>query len=113
MHEMAIAQGVLDIAFGEMEKRAAVSVRKIKLTIGEFSGVVKDALEFAFDVLKPDTPASGAVIEIEVVPMTAECATCGPVDCRLNDLNLLCPECGTVVTINSGREMRVEYLDLD
>lgn len=113
MHEMAIAQSVLDIAFGEMEKRAAVSVRKIKLTIGEFSGVVKDALEFAFDVLKSDTPASRAEIEIEVIPLTAECGTCGPVVCRLNDLNLLCPACETIVTISGGREMRVDYLDLD
>jgi hydrogenase nickel incorporation protein HypA/HybF len=113
MHEMAIAQSVLDIAFGEMEKRAARRVQKIKITIGEFSGVVKDALEFAFDVLKPDTPASLAEIEIEVVPLTAECGTCGPVACRLNDLNLLCSGCGETMTINSGREMRVEYLDLD
>jgi hydrogenase nickel incorporation protein HypA/HybF len=113
MHEMAIAQSVLDIAFGEMEKRAASRVHKIKITIGEFSGVVKDALEFAFDVLKSDTPASRAEIEIEVIPLTAECETCGPVECRLNDLNLLCPTCGTIVTIEGGREMRVEYLDLD
>ena len=113
MHEMSIAQSVLDIAFGEMEKCAARRVQKIKITIGEFSGVVKDALEFAFEVLTPDTPASGAEVEIEVMPMTAECATCGPVPCRLNDLNLICPTCGDPVAIIGGREMRVEYLDLD
>jgi hydrogenase nickel incorporation protein HypA/HybF len=113
MHEMSIAQSVLDIAFGEMEKRAAGRVQKIKITIGEFSGVVKDALEFAFEVLTPDTPASKAEIEIEVVPLTAVCETCGPVACRLNDLNLACPTCKATLTISGGREMRVEYLDLD
>jgi hydrogenase nickel incorporation protein HypA/HybF len=113
MHEMSIAQSVLDIAFGEMEKRAAVRLRKIKISIGEFSGVVKEALEFAFDVLTPDTPASGAEVEIEVVPMTGECALCGPVVCRLNDLNLMCPTCGATITISSGREMRVDYLEID
>ena len=113
MHEMSIAQSVLDIAFGEMEKRAASRVQKIKLSIGEFSGVVKDALEFAFEVLTPQTPASGAVIEIDLVPLAAECPRCGPIACRLNDLNLLCPTCDATVLIRSGREMRVEYLDLD
>ena len=113
MHEMAIAQSVLDIAFGEMEKRAARRVQKIKITIGEFSGVVKEALEFAFDVLTPDTAASGAEVEIEVVPLTADCAQCGPVRCRLNDLNLICPTCGSTLRISGGREMRVEYLDID
>jgi hydrogenase nickel incorporation protein HypA/HybF len=110
---MSIAQSVLDIAFGEMEKRAASRVQKVKISIGEFSGVVKDALEFAFEVLTPETPASGAMFEIEVIPLTAECAACGPVECRLNDLNLLCPACGSAVRVNSGREMRVDYLDLD
>lgn len=113
MHEMAIAQSVLDIAVGEMERRAACRVQKIKISIGEFSGVVKDALEFAFEVLTPHTPASGAAIEIVVVPLVAGCATCGPVACSLNDLNLLCPTCGEVVVISGGREMRVDYLDLE
>ena len=113
MHEMAIAQSVVDIAFSEMEKRAAGRLTKIKISIGDFSGVVKEALEFAFDVLKPDTPASEAEVEIEVVPMTGECFLCGPVACRLNDLNLSCPTCGATINISSGREMRVDYLDID
>lgn len=113
MHEISIAQSVLDIAFGEMERRAAHRVQTIKISIGEFSGVVKDALEFAFEVLTPETPASGATIEIDVVPLTANCATCGPIACDLKDLNLFCPTCGENVVISGGRAMRVEYLDLD
>ena len=113
MHEMSIAQSVLDIAFGEMEKHAAGRLRKIKISIGEFSGVVKEALEFAFDVLKTDTLASEAEVEIEVIPMTGQCALCGPVACRLSDLNLICPTCGATIAISGGRGMRVEYLDID
>ena len=112
MHEMAIAQSVLDIAFGEMEKNASAGIRKIKISIGEFSGVVKDALEFAFDVLKTGTPAAKAEVEIEVLPMSAECSECGRVECRLNDLNLICPTCGRILFITSGRDMKVDYLDL-
>ena len=113
MHEMSIAQSVLDIAVGEMEKNASASIRKIKISIGEFSGVVKEALEFAFDVLKPETPAAEASIEIEVVPMTAKCMECGEFECKISDLNLFCPACGSVAFINNGREMKVDYLDLE
>ena len=113
MHEIAIANSVLDIAFGEMNKRSAHRVQRIKISLGEFSGVVKDSLEFAFEVLTPKTPASGAVIDIDIVPLAAECWTCGPMACSLNDLNLLCSKCGGVLTVSSGREMRVEYVDLD
>ena len=110
---MSVANSVLDIALGEMEQRAASNIRKIKISIGEFSGVVKEALEFAFEVLTPNTAASGAEIEIEVLPLTAECAICGPAVCRLNDLNLTCPGCGGTVRLTGGREMRVEYLDVE
>ena len=113
MHELAIAESVLDIAFGEMDRRAATRLNKVKLTIGELSGVVREALEFAFSVLKPDTRAADAEFEIEVVPLTAECSNCGPARCLLCDLDLICPTCGGVLQITGGRDMKVEYLDID
>ena len=113
MHEMAIAQSVLDIAFGEAHKHASKSIKKIKINIGEFSGVVREALEFAFDVLKPDTLAENAEIEIEVVKLSVECDSCGAIECSIRDINLICPNCKKTLRINAGREMKVEYLDLE
>lgn len=113
MHEISIAQSVLDIAFRESETRAATHIRRIKLSIGEFSGVVKEALEFAFEVLQVNTLAADAAVEIEVIPMTATCSKCGPTECRLNDLNLLCPTCGGTLIVRTGREMQIDYLDID
>jgi hydrogenase nickel incorporation protein HypA/HybF len=113
MHEMAIAHSVFQIAFAETEKHASGKIRKIKLSIGEFSGVVKDALDFAFEALKPGTAAEEAEIEIEVVKLKALCSLCGEVECRLNDLKLTCINCGNVLQITAGREMRVDYIDID
>lgn len=113
MHEMAIAESVLGIAFGEMDRHAAKRLNKIKISIGEFSGVVKEALEFALNVITPNTRAAGSLIEIEVVPLKATCPACGPVPSKLSDLNLICPTCRSVVTMTSGREMTVDYLDFD
>lgn len=113
MHEMAIAQSVFDIAFGEANKHAAAKIRKIKLSVGEFSGVVKDALVFAFEVLKRDTPAADAEIEIEVVKLRAVCEKCGETECKLNDLKFTCSKCGRQLTITAGREIKVDYIDLD
>ena len=113
MHELAIAESVLEIAFGEMESRAATRLYKVKLSIGEFSGVVKEALEFAFRALAPGTRAANAEFEIEVVPLKAECSNCGPARCLLCDLDLICPSCGGVMEITGGRDLKVDYLDLD
>jgi hydrogenase nickel incorporation protein HypA/HybF len=113
MHEAAIIQGVIDIAESEARKHGASSIRKIKLKIGEFRGVVKEALEFSFAALSRETLAAEAELEVETVRLRVECAGCGPVDCPLNDFNLLCPRCGDLLTIVAGREMQVEYIDLD
>ena len=113
MHEMAIAQSVFDIAFSEAEKHAAGKIRKIKLSIGEFSGVVKDALDFAFSVLKAGTPAEEAEIEIEIVKLRAVCDNCGEVEWKLNDLKFTCSDCGRQLQITAGREMKVDYIDID
>lgn len=112
MHEMSIAQSVFEIAFGEAEKHDGGRIRKIKLSIGEFSGVVKDALDFAFEVLKPGTPASEAEIEIEVVKLKAVCEECGEVECKLSDLRFKC-SCGLHLQVAAGREMKVDYIDID
>lgn len=113
MHEMSIAQSVLDIAFGEMDKNAAKRLKKIKISIGEFSGVVKEALDFAFNVLARGTRAEDAEIEVEVVALRSECPVCGQVACKLTDLNLQCPTCGETVRITAGRDMKVDYLDIE
>lgn len=113
MHEMAIAQSVFEIAFGEARKHASGKIRKIKITIGEFSGVVKDALDFAFEVIKPGTPAADAEIEIEVVKLAAICKECGETDCSIGDLRLSCSDCGRALQITAGREMKVDYIDID
>lgn len=44
MHEAAIVQSVIDIAENEARKHGAPGIRKIKLKVGEFRSVVKEAL---------------------------------------------------------------------
>lgn len=113
MHEMAIVQSVLDIAFSEAEKHSARKINKIKLRIGELSGVVRDSIEFAFEVLRQGTPAEEALLEIEPVPLKVVCRECGPAETKAGDLTLICGTCGNGLEIVSGREMKVEYIDLE
>lgn len=113
MHEMAIAQSAFEIVFREAEKHAGARIRKIKLSIGEFSGVVKDALDFAFEVLKTGTAAADAEIEIEVIRLSVECSKCGSVNCTISDLKLICERCERPLEIRAGREMKIDYIDLD
>jgi hydrogenase nickel incorporation protein HypA/HybF len=67
MQEAAIAQSVIEIPEGVARQRGLGKVRKIKLRIGEFRGVVGDALEFSFQVLKKGTLAECAELEVETL----------------------------------------------
>lgn len=113
MHEMALAGSILEIGEMEARKRGATVISKIKLRLGEFAGVVREALEFAFDVLKPGTLAEKAEFEIENVPLRTLCPQCGEASGAKQDFCLLCPQCETPVEILAGREMQVEYIDLE
>jgi hydrogenase nickel incorporation protein HypA/HybF len=60
-------QTALELACDEAQRAGAVGVRRVVLRVGAASGVVLDALRFAFDALSPGTLADGAALEIEEV----------------------------------------------
>ena len=111
MHELAIMQSVLEIVSNEAEKHGASQANKIKLRIGSFTGIVKEALEFSFMAIKPGTVAEQAALEIEEVPLRKHCRGCEQVFQTPNDFTFLCPVCQQPLEILSGREMQVEYID--
>ena len=113
MHEMAIAQGILDIALNAAAGHGAAKVTGIKVLAGELTGVVPEALEFGFGALAEGTPAAGACLTIKVVPLTGRCRECGYKD-RLNRYRFVCGKCGSfAVEIVSGRELTVESVEVE
>ena len=114
MHELALAQSILEICEEEARKQQAGAIQKIKLRLGDFSGVVREALEFSFDALKAETLAAGAGLEIERVPLEVRCPRCGQVSSPpASDLCFVCTDCGSPVEITSGRELQVEYIEVE
>lgn len=113
MHEMAIAEGVLDIALDYAKKENASHIAEIGLKIGEMSGVVTDSLLFSFDMIAKGTMAEGAKITVHSVPLVGRCTKCGK-EFPIEHYDFWCPECenGVLETI-SGREMQVEYLEVE
>lgn len=113
MHELAIAQSIIDTAQREAERHSARVVTKIKLRLGEFTGVDRDALRFALEVAKRDTAAHEAEMDIDIVRLEAKCRTCRRKSFLFEDPLFLCPDCGEPVDVISGREMRIEYIEVE
>ncbi len=111
MHELSIAQSLLQIVVDESQKHGLEHIKKIKLKIGEFAAIVPDSLTFCFELVSRDTVAAGAVIEIENVGIVARCDKC---DFSFNVQNqiFLCPRCGDpVLELLSGRELSVMSIE--
>jgi hydrogenase nickel incorporation protein HypA/HybF len=113
MHEYSIMQCALQQALGEARRAGAARVHEIRLRIGRLSGVVPDALQFAFDTLRRGTAAEGARLTIEDVPARFWCAGCGREFVSLNFF-AECPACGQPSgELRAGREMELSSLEVD
>lgn len=112
MHEMSVAEGILKIAVDVMHKNHCRTIKAIGLKLGEMSGVELEALSMAFDVITRGTPADGALLKINRIPITAQCNRCHK-NFRVRHYNFLCPECDGVLILKTGRELQVEFVDVD
>ena len=65
MHELSIAEELLQIITNKASQVGIRKIEQINLKIGEFSGILPDALIFAFELISKDTMMEGARIEIE------------------------------------------------
>jgi len=113
MHEVSIAEGLLDVALKECIGQGFASIQSIQVRIGKASGILPDALLFAFDAIKIDTIADGAALIIEEVPLSAHCNLCARDFATEESYILDCPHCrGASFTINSGRELDITEMEV-
>ena len=113
MHEFSIMQCALDQALREARRAGAVRVHQIRLRVGVLSGVVPEALQFAFEALTAGTPAEGATLAIDDVPARFWCAPCGREFVSAN-LYSECPDCGTPSNeLRAGRELELNSMEVD
>lgn len=111
MHELSIAQSMLDIVLQEAARHGAAHVQKIAVKVGAFSGVVPHSLQFCFDLVKKDTPAAEAELEIVEVPIKGVCDACGR-ESWLDEPTIICPHCqAEQLRMEGGRELFVDYIE--
>ncbi len=113
MHELSIAEQILDIATDHTAREGVASVREIELEIGTLSGIEIDALTFALDVVTKNTVLDGTKVTIIDVPAKARCESCGE-EFLLEDYFSPCPACGAFQSETlQGQELRVKSLIVD
>lgn len=112
MHEMSLAEGVLQLVEEAARREHAVQVRTVVLAIGRLSSVEPEALRFCFEAVTRGSLAEGAVLEIIDVPGGGRCMDCAA-DVTMQSLYDACPNCaGYRLQATSGTEMRVREIEI-
>ncbi len=112
MHELALAEGVLQICEDHAKRANAEKVVIVRVLIGALSHVDPDALSFSFSAVIPGTLAEGAALEIERIPGKAWCHDCMK-EVAIAFLGDACPTCsGFKLQVIAGEEMRVKEIEV-
>ena len=113
MHEMGIANSILEGVAKELQRRPGSRAVKVGVRIGELAGVDPDALSFAFEALTIETEFQGLAIEVEYVAPRSRCRACKN-EFEVHNYELLCPACGSLNTERiSGDELEFKYLEIE
>jgi hydrogenase nickel incorporation protein HypA/HybF len=108
MHEVSIALNLIEIAVDQCIKSGYSRIESINLKIGRASGIMSDALTFAFEAIKGDSIAAAAILNIEEVPVGGHCDSCNSLFTAEEEYVLSCPACGgTEFKITTGRELDI------
>src|ERR1051326_5927819 len=108
MHELSIAQSIVDAVEARATECNAARVKGVRLRIGEASGIVSDSLTFCFEMLTSlDPTLTGAQLLIDSVPHRAWCRHCAK-DFSVINFVAQCPTCQEWSSeIVSGTELQI------
>lgn len=113
MHEISLAESVLQIIEDAAINQGFTRVRTVYLEIGKLSCVENDAMRFCFDAVIKDTLADGARLEIIETAGQGRCTRCGQ-ETQIDTLYEACPQCGSYgMQIIAGDVMRVKELEVE
>jgi len=113
MHELSIAQSIIETVQREMTTRPLPAVTEIGVRIGVLSGVLPDALAFGFEALVAETPLAGCRLAIEHVQAQGQCLVCEQVF-EVEAFFFSCPACASgQVRVTQGYELDIAYLEVE
>lgn len=113
MHEASLALSILDTVTRKCSEGGYQIVESIHLRIGRASGVLPEALLFAFNVLKADSIACSSKLIIEHVPVGGTCNCCGETFHTDEYYVIKCPWCGAAeLSVTNGFEMDIVEMEV-
>ena len=112
MHEIGIAQNVLDMAIQSAQASGARQIHEVRIRVGTMTGVVAESLQFAFEALREGTIAAAAGLKIEPVSAACWCAQC-QAEFPAEDWRYECPQCHRLSSeLRRGTELEMASVEI-
>jgi hydrogenase nickel incorporation protein HypA/HybF len=114
MHELAIAESIVEAVRAKAAGCSAARVLQVRLKVGEASGIVTDSLTFCFEMVASLDPlVAGAQLSIDRVPHHAWCRHCAAEFPVINFV-ARCPTCGEWSgEVISGTELQILDMEIE
>lgn len=114
MHEMMVASEVLRAAGAELERHGCRRVLRLRLRVGERSGVSAENLRFCLQTASLGTPLEGAEISVESEPFRVRCRACGEERERGALDSWQCPACASRdLEVAGGTDLEVASMEAE
>lgn len=110
MHELSIAQSIVELAEQEARNHNSGSVEELELEIGALAGIDWSTLEFALEsAVKGSLLEEARIIRIRIAG-EGRCSNCENLF-SVENLFSPCPVCGSyAVKIIKGKELRIKSI---
>jgi len=113
MHEVGIANSIIEAGQTEAARHAGSKLVRIGIRVGALAGVDNDALRFAFTVLIQGTEMEAVAFEIQSCPRRNRCLEC---DCEFESgvYSDPCPRCQSERSIvTGGEELDIAFVEVE
>lgn len=109
MHEMSLAESLLQMAIREAESKDCDQLLAIRVEYGPLAGIMPEALELCFNALVSGSRHANARLELVALPLLLQCPFCGAKFGGTDKEAIWrpCPSCGEEFghTVLQGREL--------
>jgi len=113
MHELGIANSVLEAVRTESARYPGSKPRKVGVRIGTLTAIDPEALRFCFEAIVKDSEWEPLRLEIEICPQRQRCSACGH-EFLVQDYEVHCPsDCEADTTCVGGEELDLAYIEVE
>jgi hydrogenase nickel incorporation protein HypA/HybF len=110
---MGVTQEILRAITEAAQGAGATRINSVRVTIGELTEIVPDALQFAWEALTPGTLAEGATLDVVETGGRSLCLDCAR-EFTHDRFERRCTSCGSYATkVISGDELLIDDIDVD